>query len=69
MPNVPGELARLVSAVAAQGGGILSCGGALYAKDPDLWDAVIKLGNVDEATAVDVLGKVEGQKIVDVRMA
>jgi acetoin utilization protein AcuB len=69
MPNVPGELARLVGAIAAQGWGILSCGGALYAKDPDLWDAVIKLGNVDEAAAVDVLGKVEGQKIVDVRMA
>jgi acetoin utilization protein AcuB len=69
MPNVPGELAKLVGVIASHGWGILSCGGALYAKDPDLWDAVIKLTDVDQTTAMDVLGKVEGQKIVDVRVA
>ena len=69
MPNVVGELAKLVAAIAAQGWGILSCGGALYAKDPSKWDAVIKLGPVDQDAAVAVLSRVEGHEIVDVREA
>jgi acetoin utilization protein AcuB len=69
IPNIRGELAKLVSAIAAQGWGILSCGGALYAKDPSRWDAVIKLDCVDKDTAVAVLSQVEGHEIVDVREA
>jgi len=67
MPNVPGELAKLVGAIAAQGWGILTCGGALYPKDTSKWDAVLKLSYVDADAAVAVLKQVEGHEIIDVR--
>jgi hypothetical protein len=69
MPNVPGELAKLVAAIAAQGWGILTLAGALYPKDTDQWDAVVKLSFVTAEEAVAVLGQVEGQQILDVRDA
>jgi len=67
MPNVKGELAKLVGAIAAQGWGILACGGAPTPKDPAQWDAVLKIQNVPQAEIVAALGRVAGQKIVDVR--
>ena len=67
MPNQKGELAKLVSAISAQGWGILACGGVPSPKDPTKWDAVIKIQNVPKEEIVAALEKVEGQKIVDVR--
>jgi len=67
MPNVPGELAKLVGTIAAQGWGILACGGALYPKDTSKWDAVVKLSFVEADAAVEVLEQVEGHEIIDVR--
>jgi acetoin utilization protein AcuB len=67
MPDVTGELAKLVSAISAQGWGILACGGAPAPKDPGKWDAVVKIRNVPKEEIVAALEKVEGQKIVDVR--
>ncbi|HUV91074.1 MAG TPA: CBS domain-containing protein [Anaerolineae bacterium] len=67
MPNVKGELAKLVGAIAAQGWGILACGGAPTPKDPTQWDAVLKIQNVPQGEIVATLGRVAGQKIVDVR--
>jgi acetoin utilization protein AcuB len=69
IPNQPGELAKLVGAVASQGWGILACGGVLYAKDPTKWDAVVKLSFVTKEEAVPVLEKIEGHEILDVREA
>jgi acetoin utilization protein AcuB len=69
MPNVPGELAKLVAAIAAQGWGILTLAGALYPKDTDRWDVVVKLSFVTGEEAVAVLGQVEGCEILDVRDA
>lgn len=67
MPNFkPGELARLVAAIAAQGWSIEALGGSVAPKDPDKWDAVVKL-RVPKDHVVAVLGQVEGQEIVDVR--
>jgi acetoin utilization protein AcuB len=65
--NKPGELAKLVSAVAAQGWGIEALGGAVSPKDPDKWDAVIKLRGVPRDKVVAVLSQVADQQIVDVR--
>ena len=65
--NKPGELAKLVAAVAAQGWGIEALGGAVAPKDPTQWDAVIKLRGIPKEKVVAVLGQVEGQKIIDVR--
>lgn len=67
MPDVKGELAKLVGAISAQGWGILACGGAPAPKDPGKWDAVVKIRNVPREEIVAALEKVEGQEIVDVR--
>ena len=67
MPDQKGELAKLVSAISAQGWGILACGGAPSPKDPTKWDAVIKIRDVPQEEIVAALEKVEGQEIVDVR--
>ena len=67
MPDVKGELAKLVSAISAQGWGIRACGGVPSPKDPTKWDAVVKIQNVPKEEIVVALEKVEGQEIVDVR--
>jgi acetoin utilization protein AcuB len=67
MPNERGELAKLVAAISAQGWGILACGGVPAPKQPDTWEAVVKIGNVPSEEVVAALGQVEGQEIVDVR--
>jgi acetoin utilization protein AcuB len=66
-PNVKGELAKLVGAIAAQGWGLLACGGSPTPKDPTKWDAVVKVRNVPKEEIVAALEKIEGQEIVDVR--
>ncbi len=63
----PGELAKLVAAVAAQGWGIRALGGSVFPKDPEKWDAVIKIEGITKEQLVAVLGRVEGQEVVDVR--
>lgn len=67
MPTgVPGELAKLVSAIAARGWGIEACGGSPSPKTPGKWDAVVKLKvTIDEARAA--LGGIPDQEIVDIR--
>ncbi len=67
MPNRKGELAKLVGAIAARGWGILACGGAPAPKQPDKWDAVVKIRDVPREEIVAALEQVEGQEIVDVR--
>ncbi len=69
MPMRPGELAKLVAAIAAQGWGIEALGGAVAPKDPTKWDAVVKLRDIPRDKVVAVLGSVEGQQIIDVREA
>lgn len=66
MPNVPGELAKLVGAIAARGWGIPALGGATSPKDPNKWDAVVKLA-VSREQALEVLANIPGQEIIDIR--
>lgn len=68
MPDVPGELAKLVAAIAARGWGIPALGGAPSPKAPGKWDAVVKLG-VSRDEALAALGNIPGQEIVDIRDA
>lgn len=63
----PGELARLVAAIAAQGWGIRSLGGSVAARNPARWDAVLKIEGVTPDQLLAVLGGVEGQEVVDIR--
>jgi acetoin utilization protein AcuB len=67
MSNIKGELARLVAAIAAQGWGIQALGGAYSPKDPDKWDAVVKISDAPREAVVAALSKVSGQQIIDVR--
>jgi acetoin utilization protein AcuB len=66
-PNQPGELARLVGAISAQGWGILALGGSNTPKDETRWDAVIKIGNVPKEKVVAAIETLENKEIVDVR--
>ncbi|MCX6032448.1 MAG: CBS domain-containing protein [Chloroflexi bacterium] len=63
----PGELAKLVAVIAAQGWGIRALGGSVFPKDPEKWDAVIKIEGITKEQLIAVLSRVEGQDIVDVR--
>lgn len=65
----PGELAKLVAAIAAQGWGIRALGGSVVARNPERWDAVIKIEGVTPAQLLAVLRGVEGQEVVDIREA
>jgi len=67
MTTAKGELARLVTAISAQGWGIWALGGVFAPKEPDKWDAVFKIIDVPREQIVDVLCKIEGQQIIDVR--
>jgi acetoin utilization protein AcuB len=70
MPNHrAGELAKLVAAVAAQGWGIQALGGAPSPRDPDKWDAVIKLQGIPKDKVAAVLGNIPDQEIIDIREA
>lgn len=66
-PNVKGELAKLVSAIAAKGWGIQALGGAPHPKDPDKWVAVVKLRDRPDEEVIAALEQIEGQEIVDLR--
>jgi acetoin utilization protein AcuB len=67
MPTTKGELARLVSAISAQGWGIWALGGVFAPKMPDRWDAVFKIIDVPKEEIVAALCQVEDQEIIDVR--
>jgi len=67
MTTVKGELARLVTAISAQGWGIWALSGIFAPKEPDKWDAVFKIIDVPKDQVVAVLSKIEGQQIIDVR--
>jgi acetoin utilization protein AcuB len=67
MPDRKGELARLVSAINAQGWGITALGGAPAPKEAGQWEAVAKIRSVTIEQVVAALEQVEDQKIVDVR--
>jgi acetoin utilization protein AcuB len=67
MPNVKGELAKLVGAIGAQGWGILACGGVPAPRLPDMWDAVVKIRGVPKDEIVAALSGIENQEILDVR--
>ena len=67
MPNVRGELAKLVNATAAQSWALAACGGAPTPKDPTKWDAVVKIRYVSNEEVVAALEQVEGHEVVDVR--
>jgi len=67
MPDRKGEFAKLVAAISAQGWGITAMGGAPAPKEPDKWDAVVKLRHVSKEDVVTALERVQDQEITDLR--
>lgn len=67
MPDIRGELARLVAAIAGQGWGILALAGTPTPRDPSKWDAVVKIRYRTKEQVMAALSEVRGQEIVDVR--
>jgi acetoin utilization protein AcuB len=67
MPDRRGELAKLVSAINAQGWGITALGGAPSPRDAARWDAVAKIRSVTIEEVVAALEQIPDMEIVDVR--
>ncbi len=67
MPNRKGELAKLTSAISDQGWGIYASGGVPTPKDPDHWDCVLKVRDVEQEELLAVLHNIEGHEVIDVR--
>lgn len=67
MPDIRGELAKLVAAIAAQGWGIVALAGTPTPRDPTKWDAVVKIRYITKDEVVAVLAAVPGHEIVDAR--
>jgi acetoin utilization protein AcuB len=67
MPNKKGELVKLTSTVTNLGGGIYTSGGVQTPKDPDHWDYVIKVRNVDKDKLVAAIEEIDSQEVIDVR--
>ena len=67
MPNRKGELAKVTGAISSQGWGIYASGGVPTPKDPDHWDCVIKVRNVEKDDLLAVLKGIEGQEVIDIR--
>ena len=67
MSTAKGELAKLVTAISAQGWGIWALGGVFAPKETDKWDAVFKIIDVPRDQIVDVSSKIDGQQIIDIR--
>jgi acetoin utilization protein AcuB len=67
MPNRKGELAKVTGAISEQGWGIYASGGVPTPKDPEHWDCVFKVRDVNKEELLAVLEKVEGHTVIDVR--
>jgi len=68
-PNRKGEMAKLVAALAAKGWGIASLGGVTAPKDPNKWEAVVKVRHVSIEELREVLQGIEDLELVDIREA
>jgi len=65
-PDRPGEMARLTTAIAKEGGNLSAC--VTYpSPDPILWASVFKVRDISPGALVRVIGKLESVEIQDVR--
>lgn len=67
MQNKRGEFARLMAVVAEQGWGVMGIGTFPVRKDPSMYNAVLKISDVDLEEVRAVFSAVDGQEIVDLR--
>jgi acetoin utilization protein AcuB len=67
MPNRPGEFVKLIRALADRGWGVMGIGTFPTRKDPDHYDAVVKIPAVTLEEVESELSKIPDQRIVDIR--
>ncbi len=67
MPDAEGQFAKIASAIAKQGWGIMGIGSFPSPRHAGFWDMVLKIPKVTKNEVEAVLSQVEGQKIVDIR--
>lgn len=67
MQNKRGEFARLMAVVAEQGWGVMGIGTFPVRKDPSMYNAVLKISDVDLEEVRAVFSAADGQEIVDLR--
>jgi acetoin utilization protein AcuB len=65
-PDRAGEVARLTTAIAKEGGYLSVCVG-YYPVEPDTWASVCKVTNVPREELVEILSRLEDVQIQDVR--
>lgn len=65
-PDRTGEVARLTTAVAKEGGYLSVCVG-YYPPIPDHWVSVLKVSNLSQEKLVNVIGNLEDVQLQDVR--
>lgn len=65
-PDRPGEVARLSTAIAREGGNLTVMVGC-PASDPGMWTSVVKVTNIPRDDLVEIVGKLEDVQIQDVR--
>jgi CBS domain-containing protein len=67
VPNVRGEVVKVLDTISAKGWEITTCLGVPVPKDPSKWDAVIKVRDVPKEELVAVLKQHDGHEILDIR--
>jgi acetoin utilization protein AcuB len=67
MPHQKGEFAKLTSAIAKYGLGIMGIGSFPTPRRSDSWDVVLKIPRVSMDEVKGILSQVPGQEIVDIR--
>jgi acetoin utilization protein AcuB len=67
MPDTEGQFAKIASAIAKQGWGIMGIGSFPSPRHDGFWDMVLKIPKVAKNEVEAVLSQVEGQEIVDIR--
>jgi acetoin utilization protein AcuB len=65
MSDRPGELAKITGALAAAGANLTAVGG--WPAEEGVWGAVLKVQNLTEEQAIEVMGRFPGATVVDMR--
>jgi acetoin utilization protein AcuB len=66
-PDRVGEVARLTTAIAKEGGYLSVCVGYYPPKIPDSWTSVCKVLNLSQSKLVEIIDGLEDMQVQDVR--
>lgn len=67
VPDVRGEFHKLNSAIAENGWSVMALGSVRSPKTPDHWDIVLKVRYCTKETLENLIRRIEGQELIDIR--